>query len=117
MEIKFNTNKAINFLLILALLVSLFTTLMVTKEWTRSFHNIDLCHNELGLEKDVNLILNQYGIDYKLEEIATNGKRWDLVDCYVNGYEGIYQSFYNFGMSSFLLGLMIGIFVMWRNRK
>ena len=59
------------------------------------FHNVDICHNEALISKDINL---------EITEIALDGSEWDLTTCYLIGLKQTLIGVYAILISSISFG-------------
>ena len=75
------------------------------------FHNVDLCNNEMGLEKEINKVLDKSNISgkYTIRETRIFDREvHSLKDCYLDGLEGLTRGFYISIFGAFLLGYIKG---------
>ena len=106
MKEKFNRFfNEFTFILVLILLIFGIEVFQV------GFHNLDLCHNEMKLEKEINKVLDKSNISgkYTIRETRTFDREvWSLSDCYLDGLEGLTKGFYISIFGAFLLGYVKG---------
>ena len=116
---KESLNKTIGECILIISLAILLTGIHIF--WV-GFHNLDLCHNEISLENQINEDLDELGFDgdysilekkvfdgdYSiLEKKVFDGEVWSLDDCYLLGLRGIIEGFYISIVGAFMLGYII----------
>lgn len=72
-----------------------------------AFHNIDICHNEMGIERQMQDILFENGVAdvYTLSETTLDGRVWTLDDCYTQSWAVIFKNIVVEGISCFCIGI------------
>lgn len=94
-----------------AIIFSVFILICGVSMFIVGFHNMDTCHNEMGLEKEFNSEFLKYcGIDYdmNIREIRADGEIWELSECYIAGLNGIFEGFFISLTGMLIFGMTLG---------